>query len=75
MLGLAGRLGLDVVAKGVDTEQRAAVLRDLGCRYGQGPLYSDARRAPDLEAYLLQSSTAASLDTWAEILRRRRESD
>ncbi|MFG1924979.1 putative bifunctional diguanylate cyclase/phosphodiesterase [Cryptosporangium sp. NPDC048952] len=36
VLDLAYRLGLETVAEGVETEEQAGQLRDLGCRYGQG---------------------------------------
>ncbi|GAA0245736.1 putative bifunctional diguanylate cyclase/phosphodiesterase [Cryptosporangium japonicum] len=36
VLDLAYRLGLETVAEGVETEEQASQLRDLGCRYGQG---------------------------------------
>ncbi len=38
-LSLATSLGLDVVAEGVETVQQANILRDLGCKYGQGWLF------------------------------------
>lgn len=36
ILGLAGGMGLDVVAEGVETEAAARFLAELGCAYGQG---------------------------------------
>jgi diguanylate cyclase (GGDEF)-like protein len=36
VLDLAYRLGLETVAEGVETEEQAGQLRDLGCRYAQG---------------------------------------
>ncbi len=44
VVGMARTLHLDVVAEGVETEDQAAALRALGCRYGQGYLF--ARPAP-----------------------------
>ncbi|MGP8253579.1 MAG: EAL domain-containing protein [Terracidiphilus sp.] len=37
---LARALGMDVVAEGVETREQHSLLRDLGCRYGQGFLFS-----------------------------------
>ncbi len=37
---LARALGMDVVAEGVETREQRNLLRDLGCRYGQGFLFS-----------------------------------
>ncbi len=37
---LARVLGMDVVAEGIETREQYALLRELGCRYGQGFLFS-----------------------------------
>jgi EAL domain-containing protein (putative c-di-GMP-specific phosphodiesterase class I) len=37
---LARVLGMDVVAEGIETPEQDALLRQLGCRFGQGFLYS-----------------------------------
>jgi diguanylate cyclase (GGDEF)-like protein len=39
-VSMAHALGLDVVAEGVETAAQHRVLADMGCRYGQGYLYS-----------------------------------
>lgn len=39
IVGIAATLGLHAVAEGVETEQQAAALRDLGCGFGQGYLF------------------------------------
>jgi diguanylate cyclase (GGDEF)-like protein/PAS domain S-box-containing protein len=41
VLGVASRLGLDVVATGVESEAHAERLRDLGCHLAQGLRYSE----------------------------------
>src|SRR5262249_17957077 len=46
ILGLAGNLGLQVVAEAIETEQQAAQLPELGCKACQGWLFG---RAVDLE--------------------------
>ena len=40
MLHLASDLGLEAVAEGVETEQQLAQLKQLGCKFGQGFLFS-----------------------------------
>lgn len=40
IIELARALGMDVVAEGVETREQHNLLRDLGCRYGQGFLFS-----------------------------------
>jgi EAL domain-containing protein (putative c-di-GMP-specific phosphodiesterase class I) len=37
---LGHNLGLDVVAEGVETEEQRQGLKDLGCEYAQGYLFS-----------------------------------
>jgi len=37
---LARVLGMDVVAEGIETQEQYALLRQLGCRFGQGFLFS-----------------------------------
>jgi EAL domain-containing protein (putative c-di-GMP-specific phosphodiesterase class I) len=53
ILSLSRGLGMDVVAEGVETEEQRAQLQALGCRYGQGFLFSrplDRERATALLA-------------------------
>ena len=45
IISLADRLGLEVVAEGVEESNQAATLLNLGCRYGQGYLIGPPRRA------------------------------
>jgi len=40
MVAMAQGLGLKSVAEGVETEQQAQMLRDMGCSYAQGYLFS-----------------------------------
>ena len=42
IVGLAQGLGLEVVAEGVETARQLSILRELGCTYGQGFLFSAA---------------------------------
>jgi diguanylate cyclase (GGDEF)-like protein/PAS domain S-box-containing protein len=60
-LVLADTLGFDVVAEGVETQAQLEVLQRLGCRLGQGYLYSPAVPAARIDAML-----ASWLDTGHE---------
>ncbi|MEH2083799.1 MAG: EAL domain-containing protein [Nostoc sp.] len=51
IITLAHKLGVDVTAEGVETEEQVAMLRKLSCEYGQGYFFS----------YPLDSSQAAAL--------------
>jgi diguanylate cyclase (GGDEF)-like protein len=47
-LDIAHNLGYETLAEGVETEEEAAFLRELGCQYGQGFLYGKAMMMEDL---------------------------
>jgi diguanylate cyclase (GGDEF)-like protein len=49
IIALAARLGVDVIAEGVETEEQADTLRALGCASAQGYLYSRAVPAIELQ--------------------------
>ncbi|WNB85470.1 EAL domain-containing protein [Cellulomonas sp. ATA003] len=49
IIELARSLHLDVVAEGVETEQQAAILRDLRCTQAQGYLYARPMPASQLD--------------------------
>ena len=51
---MAHTLGIKVVAEGVETETQNQLLKDFGCDYGQGFLYSRPVVAGDFEALLKQ---------------------
>ncbi len=40
IIELARVLGLDVVAEGIETREQYRLLRQLGCRFGQGYLFA-----------------------------------
>ena len=50
ILGMAKGLGAVVVAEGVETARQAAVLRELGCPYAQGYLFSKPIEASQMAA-------------------------
>ena len=48
IIGLARGLGLSVIAEGIETPRQLQVLRELGCSYGQGYLFSAPIALDDL---------------------------
>ncbi|HSE12610.1 MAG TPA: PAS domain S-box protein [Rudaea sp.] len=50
--GFAEDLGLRLIAEGIETEEQAALLRDLGCTAAQGYLYAPALSVEDMERVL-----------------------
>ena len=52
IFALANRLGLEVVAEGVETEEQARVLTELGCQELQGYLFSKPRPAEECDVFL-----------------------
>jgi diguanylate cyclase (GGDEF)-like protein len=51
-IGLASSLGMQTTAEGVETRAQLEFLREHGCRYGQGYLFSEAVPAAEFEAML-----------------------
>jgi diguanylate cyclase (GGDEF)-like protein len=59
VIALAHGLGIGVVAEGIETEEQADRLRELGCELGQGYLFSRAVPAEQTWALMGQVPTAA----------------
>ena len=61
MLALGASLGIDMVAEGIETTDIARHLETLGCRFGQGYLYSEPVPANGVYAMMrrLRSATGA----------------
>ncbi len=53
---MAHKLGLKVIAEGVETEVQKNILTDAGCDYAQGYLFSKPVPSGELEKLLLQHS-------------------
>lgn len=68
VVGIAGRLGMEIVAEGVEREEQLAVLADLGCTTIQGWYYSKAVAAAELKRIIdvgfPPMQTAAARLTW-----------
>jgi EAL domain-containing protein (putative c-di-GMP-specific phosphodiesterase class I) len=58
VLSLGRGLHIDVVAEGIETRQQRDVLRELGCRMGQGWHYARAMPAAEVEPLLALSPRA-----------------
>ncbi len=52
IVAMARSLGLQVIAEGVETREQEALLRELGCDYGQGYLYARPMSALELETFI-----------------------
>ncbi len=52
MIGMAHKLGIKVIAEGVETPDQCSLLRQIGCDYGQGYLFSKAVPAKEFETML-----------------------
>lgn len=52
---MAHKLGIKVIAEGVETEQQRDLLRQIGCDYGQGYLYSKPVPVKEFEQFLRRS--------------------
>jgi diguanylate cyclase (GGDEF)-like protein/PAS domain S-box-containing protein len=59
ILMLAQNLGMDVVAEGVETREQLALLRKLGCEYGQGFLFSKPADADGAEQIVAETRAVA----------------
>jgi len=60
ILYLAENFGLEATAEGIETELQESLLRDLGCRFGQGFLYGRPMPAPQM-LELLTCQNAGSM--------------
>jgi diguanylate cyclase (GGDEF)-like protein/PAS domain S-box-containing protein len=64
---MAHKLGLKVIAEGIETEAQLALLRQAGCDYGQGFLFSPAMPADGFEQMLM--SSRAGQAGWRRLFR------
>jgi len=57
MVVMAHKLGLMVIAEGIETAEQLALLREIGCDYGQGCLFSKPVPADDFNKLVRNSMT------------------
>ena len=60
LYALASHLGLKLVAEGIETEAQLNYLREVGCDYGQGFLFSKALPFEDVVQYIEKNLTVKS---------------
>lgn len=58
---MAHKLGLKVIAEGVETKEQLVLLRQIGCDFGQGFLFSPAVPAEAFERLLIESQNGGVL--------------
>jgi EAL domain-containing protein (putative c-di-GMP-specific phosphodiesterase class I) len=56
IISLGHHLGLAIVAEGIETAQQMQWLRELGCEFGQGYLFSKPISAQDIETHFLKKN-------------------
>lgn len=54
IVAMAHKLGLQVIAEGVETREQLEFLKDAGCDYGQGYFFSEPLCANDFESMLVR---------------------
>jgi diguanylate cyclase (GGDEF)-like protein/PAS domain S-box-containing protein len=59
VIDLADKLGIEVIAEGVEEPEQRDALRDLGCRFVQGYLYGKPMAVADLDAFIAASTATA----------------
>jgi len=55
ILNMVRQMNLSATAEGIETEEQLAILRDLGCPYGQGYLFTRPVPAQELSTLLAQT--------------------
>ncbi|MEH1815827.1 MAG: EAL domain-containing protein [Nostoc sp.] len=55
IVALAHKLGVDVLAEGVETKEQLLLLRKLNCQYGQGHFFSVPLNNSAAEALIMEN--------------------
>jgi EAL domain-containing protein (putative c-di-GMP-specific phosphodiesterase class I) len=61
IVGLCHNLGVAVVAEGVETQEQATILSELGCEYGQGYLFGRPMSAGGATEWLARQKLSTAL--------------
>jgi predicted signal transduction protein with EAL and GGDEF domain len=64
---MARRLQLDVIPEGVEELDQLSRLREMGCHFGQGFLFSRPLSATAIEALLVARLPLPDVDLWATV--------
>ena len=64
---LAGNLGMQVIAEGVETEEQLNQLKLLKCQYAQGFLFSEPMPATEADLYILNQAELGNSHAFAEL--------
>ncbi|MDW3216529.1 MAG: EAL domain-containing protein [Ilumatobacteraceae bacterium] len=66
LIGMSNEMGIDVVAEGIETDEQREILARLGCRVGQGFLWSPAVDARSFQDLVLAPIAMAQLEASVE---------
>lgn len=69
VIGIAAKLGLGVVAEGVERAEQARLLMDLGCTAGQGHLYAPAVSGCEAAAMMVAQAEGNAFPAAAQLSR------
>lgn len=61
LINMAGNLGMEVIAEGIETEEQRTLLLQLGCHLGQGFLFSPAVNSCRIKAMRFHNKNHASM--------------
>ena len=68
IVDLAHNLGKQVIAEGIETEEQAAIVEQLGCEFGQGYYYARPNDAKAVEALLDRCAAVSDApDRWPRL--------
>jgi diguanylate cyclase (GGDEF)-like protein/PAS domain S-box-containing protein len=63
LVSMAGELGMDVIAEGIETRRQLEQLRRLGCRHGQGYLFERPVDAAEATRILAEATSRWAAET------------
>ena len=66
IIALSNQLGLAVIAEGIETSQQLQWLQQLGCKFGEGYLFSEALSHETAEALVASKTVYLSSDEYGE---------